>query len=54
MQSCLKCGEVLQGLDYLQGFEFRFCSRCLTIEHYDDLEFLDETLDEEEDDDDDD
>lgn len=47
MSRCIKCGERLQGLDYLQGFEYRFCAECVTTvyrESYDD-DFLDDTLD---------
>lgn len=54
MSRCVKCGEPLQGLEYLQGFEFRFCQGCVKSSYfnaYDDLEFLDETEDEEDEDD---
>jgi hypothetical protein len=57
MSRCVKCGEALQGLDYLQGFEYRFCQACVKSSYfnaYDDLEFLDETEDEDEEEEEDD
>ena len=48
---CIKCGQYLAGLDYLQGFEHQFCDQCIASvyrEAYDD--FLDDTLDPDEED----
>ena len=44
---CIKCGQRLAGLDYLQGFEHQFCDQCIASVYrqaYDD-DFLDDTLD---------
>lgn len=52
MSKCVRCEQPLQGLDYLQGFEFRFCPSCVkstSFDSYDD--FMDETEDELEDED---
>jgi len=44
---CIKCGQRLAGMDYLQGFEHQFCDQCIASvyrEVYDD-DFLDDTID---------